>query len=177
MLFYNTADTDDLNQIEQLGGIRYQLLAHRHESSPALAWVKQRFHSQLGCSVLEAPFIHKDASADLLFDAHEDHLDDIEIIHTPGHTDGSLCFLYHSPHGRYLFTGDSLFLWDGRWATLVLESEGGNRDQIISSLQSLRNLNPDWVMSSGFVGEQSYGRVTPDEWRALIDARIAELQG
>src|SRR3546814_10325429 len=34
---------------------------------------------------------------------------DIEAIPTPGHTAGSGCYLYRSPHGRtYLFTGDTI---------------------------------------------------------------------
>jgi glyoxylase-like metal-dependent hydrolase (beta-lactamase superfamily II) len=30
---------------------------------------------------------------------------DLEVLHTPGHTPGSLCFIYD----RYLFSGDTLF--------------------------------------------------------------------
>jgi glyoxylase-like metal-dependent hydrolase (beta-lactamase superfamily II) len=33
----------------------------------------------------------------------------VEVIHTPGHTDGSLHFLVHGEDRPHLFTGDSLF--------------------------------------------------------------------
>lgn len=34
----------------------------------------------------------------------------ITVIHTPGHTEGSLCFLLKSAKKHYLFTGDTLFV-------------------------------------------------------------------
>ena len=34
----------------------------------------------------------------------------ITVIHTPGHTEGSLCFLLKSDKKNYLFTGDTLFV-------------------------------------------------------------------
>jgi glyoxylase-like metal-dependent hydrolase (beta-lactamase superfamily II) len=34
----------------------------------------------------------------------------IKVIHTPGHTEGSLCFLLKSGSKSYLFTGDTLFV-------------------------------------------------------------------
>lgn len=34
----------------------------------------------------------------------------ITVIHTPGHTEGSLCFLLKSGEKNYLFTGDTLFV-------------------------------------------------------------------
>src|SRR5213594_4824179 len=34
----------------------------------------------------------------------------LTVIHTPGHTEGSLCFLLSTGRKRYLFTGDTLFV-------------------------------------------------------------------
>ena len=34
----------------------------------------------------------------------------IKVVHTPGHTEGSLCFLLKSGNKNYLFTGDTLFV-------------------------------------------------------------------
>lgn len=34
----------------------------------------------------------------------------ITVVHTPGHTEGSLCFLLKSAEKHYLFTGDTLFV-------------------------------------------------------------------
>ena len=99
-LFYNTGDDADLDEIEELGGLRFQLLSHRDEAAPSLRRISERFGSQLCCSALEAPTIRGAAPPDVLFGPGERRLDDIEIIQTPGHTEGSLSFFYRSPHGK-----------------------------------------------------------------------------
>ena len=176
VLFYNTGDDGDLAQIEELGGIRYQLLTHRDEAAPSLKRISERFGSRLGCSGLEAPAVGRYAPADIVFEAIDDRLGDIEILHTPGHTDGSLCFFYRSPHGKaYLFSGDTIFQWNGRWATLVLSRMGGSKPALADSLLKLRELDPDLVMSSGFVGDVAMAAVTPDAWTEAIDETVSRL--
>ena len=110
VLFYNIGHDQDLETIAKLGGIRYQLLSHRDESGPSLERIRSRFGSKLGCSSVEAPVVGSDAPLDVIFEEGHHSLEDIEIIHTPGHTDGSICFFYRSPTGKsYLFTGDTVF--------------------------------------------------------------------
>ena len=131
VLVYNIGDDRDLETIAELGGIRYQLLSHRNESGPSLDCIRNRFGSKLGCSAREAPFVGQDAPVDVIFEEGDRSLEDIEIIHTPGHTDGSICFFYRSPTGKsYLFTGDTVFQWNGRWATLVLRNAGGSNEAL-----------------------------------------------
>ena len=176
VLFYNTADSSDLDNIDTLGGISYQLLTHRDESGSSLQRIKERFCSRLGCSSLEAPYIARDCNADLVFDTSITNIDDIQIIHTPGHTDGSICYLYESPFGlTYLFTGDSFFLWEGHWRTFVINRSGGSMRDMIKSLEKLRNLSPDIVMSSGFVGKEGHREVSKNEWTSAIEQEIQEL--
>ena len=64
---------------------------------------------------------------------------DIELLHTPGHTPGSQCFLLD---GR-LVAGDTLFL-EGCGRT---DFPGGDVDEIYRSLQALAQLpgDPDRV--------------------------------
>ena len=52
---------------------------------------------------------------------------------------------------------------------------GGRADDLAESLAKLKTINPDFVMSSGFVGEVSYREVTRDEWTAVLDDRIAAI--
>ena len=177
VLFYNTGDDRDLDAIAALGGIRYQLLSHRHESGRSLERIRGRFGSKLCCSALEAPFVAEDAAVDIVFEEGDGSFEDIGIFHTPGHTEGSICFSYRSPSGKsYLFTGDTIFQWNARWATLVLRNEGGSEEALAESLQRLRDLEPDVVLWSGFVGDVSFAAVTRDEWKKAIDDTARRLR-
>jgi len=66
---------------------------------------------------------------------------DIELLHTPGHTPGSQCFLLD---GR-LVAGDTLFL-DGCGRT---DFPGGNVDEMFRSLQQLAQLAGDPTVFPG----------------------------
>lgn len=57
----------------------------------------------------------------------------IEVIHTPGHTAGSVCFLCND---EFLLTGDTLFAADRGRTDLY----GSDEQKIMESLQSLRSL-------------------------------------
>lgn len=176
-LFYNTGAAEDISQLEELGGVRYQLLSHRDEVGSPVAAIKARFGSKLGIGVLEASFATRVAPVDFAFETTDTTLEDIQIIHTPGHTDGSVCYFYESPYGKsYLFTGDTLFQSNGEWSTFVIGSSGGTNAALADSLQRLRQLRPDVVMSSGFVGDIALREVTEKEWRTAIDAAIVKLR-
>jgi len=55
----------------------------------------------------------------------------VKIIHTPGHTEGSVCFQIDN----YLFAGDTLFETDvGR-----VDLPGGNKTKLIESLKNYQN--------------------------------------
>ena len=177
VLFYNTGNEGDLDQMAELGGIRFQLLSHRDESGPSLNRIKDRFGSRLCCSDVEAPIIGKDAQVDVTFQAEDHHLGDIDIIHTPGHTAGSICFFYKSSYGKsYLFTGDTIFLSNAKWATLVFPKAGGSEVALAESLLRLRDFNPDIVMCSAFVGDVSVVEVIGDEWAQAIDDNVSRLR-
>jgi len=61
----------------------------------------------------------------------------LEVLHTPGHTEGSVCLLAKSE--RLLFTGDTLFA--GAWGRTDLA--GGSEEQIVESLIRLNGLDDD----------------------------------
>lgn len=85
------------------------------------------------------------ARTDLTAHEHGDRLSvgaiDIELLHTPGHTPGSQCFLLD---GR-LIAGDTLFL-EGCGRT---DFPGGNVDDMYRSLQQLAALPGDPVVYPG----------------------------
>ncbi len=85
------------------------------------------------------------AMSDLTAHAHGDTVSvgdiDIELLHTPGHTPGSQCFLLD---GR-LVAGDTLFL-EGCGRT---DFPGGNADDMFRSLQALSTLPGDPTVFPG----------------------------
>lgn len=62
---------------------------------------------------------------------------DLGVLHTPGHTEGSVCLLADGE--RLLFTGDTLFA--GSWGRTDLP--GGSEDQMIASLDRLSRMADD----------------------------------
>jgi hydroxyacylglutathione hydrolase len=66
---------------------------------------------------------------------------EIELVHTPGHTPGSQCFLVD---GR-LVSGDTLFI-DGCGRT---DLPGSDSEQMYDSLQRLAGLPPDTIVYPG----------------------------
>lgn len=66
---------------------------------------------------------------------------DIKWIFTPGHTEGSVCFII----GQYIFTGDTLF------ATSIGRTDlpGGEQDILFQSLQSLNNFDQFLTLCPG----------------------------
>lgn len=122
-----------------MGGVRYQVQSHRDESGPSLERIRSRFGSKLCCHAREAPFVGQDAPVHIIFVEGDSSLEDIDVIHTPGHIDGSICYFHRSPTGKsYLFTGDTVVQWNGRWATLVLRNAGGSVEGRIADDEAFR---------------------------------------
>lgn len=71
---------------------------------------------------------------------------DIKVMSTPGHSDGSVCYLIED----CLFTGDTLFCGSvGRW-----DLPTGNFKKLSQSLDKIKNLKGDYKIYSGH-GEDS----------------------
>lgn len=65
----------------------------------------------------------------------------VEVLHTPGHTPGSQCFLI----GGHVFTGDTLFIQAcGRW-----DLPGGNAGTLFESLTRLAALDEATIVCPG----------------------------
>jgi len=176
ILFYGTGVIEDMRSIQDLGGIVRQYLSHRDEAGPALMAIKDFFGSALCCHVLEAKAIRSSCPVDVTFNTHETHLGNIEVIPTPGHTSGSTCFVYRSPHGQtYLFTGDTIFPDGQVWGTRVQIFAGGRKSDLKRSLSLLRNLQPDLVISSASVGRAPVQPMLEGEWRTIVDGAISRL--
>jgi len=178
ILFYNTDDSASLDLIEMEGGFAYQVLSHRDESGPNLSKLKKRFGSKLVASEMEAPFLSIDVDVMLsdpmssFSDAHKD----VVVLHTPGHTNGSLCFYYKSPVTDllYLFTGDTLWKNGNAWNTFLFPGIGSRDDLNLSLSKKLRTLNPNVVIGSAFSGStDGYEELESiDQWLKIIDSNL-----
>lgn len=177
VLIYNTSSESDIEQINELGGIKFQYLSHRDEIGDSLIKIRNKFGSSLCCHVYEEPIVAQTCPVDITFSEKVIHFSGIQVILTPGHTAGSLSFLYHSPNGlTYLFTGDTYYLANGKWGTLVFINAGGSYEDLINSLLIYKELSPDVVISSASTGDISYIEVARDKWKSDLDDRIKELK-
>lgn len=178
-LFYNPRSTGDFQEIGGVDGIRHHYLSHCHEVNRSLVDVAQRFGSELCCHALVEPYLSGTMPADVYFSSPDIEMHSgVEVIHTPGHTDNSVCYRYRSPHGKtYLFVGDTLYLDHGEWTTLVVAQDGGNYRDLAGSLALLRTLDVDVIVCSVSVGEMKIVEVTRPEWHRIIDELLRPLAG
>ncbi len=93
-------------------------------------------------SLLRRPYTAP-AATDLLHEGDELNLAglDVQVLHTPGHTPGSSCFLI----GGHLFTGDTLF--DHGWGRTDLP--GGSEHDLFASLRRLIPLAQKYPIHPG----------------------------
>ncbi|MCO5608833.1 hypothetical protein L7F22_063050 [Adiantum nelumboides] len=137
--------TETLAQrIEALGGVRTMFLTHMDDVADHAAWQK-RFKCER--------IIHKE---DVRQDTNDVEIKlegsgpwsiypEVDLIHTPGHTMGSVCLL-HKPLG-ILFTGDHLAISDdGESLTMFREYSKLSVALQIESVRALLPLNFTWIL-------------------------------
>jgi hydroxyacylglutathione hydrolase len=176
ILFYNTSRPSAWPAIEELGGLAWQLLSHQDEVGSSLQTIRERFGARLGIHKSEREMAAEFCEPDLLFGEPGPRPDGVEIIPSPGHTPGSTCFQVVGQGGlRYLFTGDTLYRAKrGEWRAGMIDGYS-DRSQLRSSLQMLRTLSPDVVISSAFTGDAGHQRLSGNDWRELVDNALAAL--
>jgi glyoxylase-like metal-dependent hydrolase (beta-lactamase superfamily II) len=84
----------------------------------------------------------------------------LRVLHTPGHTEGSVCLL-DADTGR-LFSGDTLFR--GGWGRVDLP--GGDEDAMVASLGRLLTLDDGVAVFPGHGPDTTIGRERP--WLELV---------
>lgn len=85
---------------------------------------------------------------------------DLSVLHTPGHTEGSVCLF--SQEERVLLSGDTLFA--GGWGRTDLP--GGNHLAMIDSLSRLSTLEDGVVVLPGHGEDSTIGREKP--WLQMV---------
>lgn len=128
-----------------LGGLEYQLITHKDNVGETdLFWKKFKTNRM----------IHQDDITDdtLLYESYfhgEDEArvtDDMIAIPVPGHTKGSVCYLYKN---KYLFTGDHLsFSQEMNQLFAFKRACWYDFNEQIKSMKKLLDYNFEWVLPS-----------------------------
>jgi hydroxyacylglutathione hydrolase len=177
ILFYSPATDADFGAFEELGGVSAQYLSHLDEAGPMLARVADRFGSRLHAPAAEMDAIGRHAHVDTPVGARR-HVDEngVDAIPTPGHSEGSTCYLVPGSDGEtYLFTGDTMFpTGDGTWSTFLVPGRGGAA-ALRSSLELLATVRPDIVISSAFGGDTAIETLGNGRWQKCIAEALASV--
>jgi hydroxyacylglutathione hydrolase len=84
------------------------------------------------------------------------------VIHTPGHTQGSVCFFDRAQ--KMLFSGDLLFKGSvGRW-----DLPSGNKEQLLNSINAVKRLDFEML----FPG---HGLILREQQRENIESVLKQL--
>lgn len=96
-------------------------LTHRHDDHSAGA---ARMAESAGCPVRAMDPDHASAPGQVLSEGVEHRIDQLRLIvvHTPGHTSDSLCFLLLGADRNTMLTGDTVL---GRGTTVIAHPDGG----------------------------------------------------
>ena len=96
------------SRIEELGGLKYMLLTHKDNFGDHQKW-KDRF-PEVQRILHRADSVASTRDCELLLEGEGvwSPESDFDILHTPGHTAGSLCLLVRTAKDAVLFSGDHL---------------------------------------------------------------------
>jgi glyoxylase-like metal-dependent hydrolase (beta-lactamase superfamily II) len=147
LLIYSSGRVkEEADSLLTQGGVSRQYLNHRHQAMASCDWVSERFAAPLYVPKLEEPAIAETCRVGGTFEQREQQSPDFEVIPTPGHTEGSTCFLWNDGQRRYLFTGDTIYLKDGEWVAAVLSTS--DRTAYLQSLTLIGGLEFDVLIPS-----------------------------
>jgi len=144
-------DEGHLRRVAGLGDVTLVLLTHGH---PDHAKGARRFHEMTG-----APVIARDPAHCI---GTDDPLDEdgettgvsgllVDVLHTPGHTADSVCFVVDDGDQRAVLTGDTVL---GRGSTVVAHPDG-TLAAYLTSLRRIVDLGPVTLLPG-------HGPVRPD---------------
>jgi glyoxylase-like metal-dependent hydrolase (beta-lactamase superfamily II) len=157
---------------DAVGDVSAQYINHWHELAVGGA---DSVHAPLAIHDADRAAAEETLRVDRTFSERATLDGDFELIPIPGHTPGATAFLWDSGEHRFLFTGDSLYLRDGRWIVAVLEDS--DREAYIDSLGLIADLDFDvlvpWAASKD---GPYYSLTTAAETRERIGAIVERLR-
>ena len=176
LVYRSEALEQDVEALEDLGGISRQYLNHHHEASPACDWVANTFDAPLHVHEDDAAAVAEICNVGATFSERHKLGEDFEVIPIPGHTSGATAFLWDSGQHRVLFTGDTIFFGRSKWRAAVLDGVS-DRERYIESLGLIRSLDFDLVVPGiAVAGRPYYSFTDRAEATQQIDAILERLR-
>ena len=172
LIYSSRGLAEGADELERLGGVSRRYLNHWHEAMFAseLAGAPLFVHER------DRPRVAEDLRVRGTFSRRHTLDDDLEVIPTPGHTEGATAYLWDSGTERILFTGDTVYLREGEWAAAVLASS--DRDAYLRSLELIRGLEFDLLAPwAGTAGGPLAVPTDSGDARRRLDAIIERLRG
>ncbi|GAB2275224.1 hypothetical protein Dimus_009985 [Dionaea muscipula] len=128
--------------LELLGGVRFMFLTHKDDIADHEKW-SNRFNCERILHSTEVQASTAGVERKLEGTGPWSLYPDIELVHTPGHTEGSVC-LYHKSL-KVLFTGDHLSMWGSEldineifnWFSVPIQ---------LNSVKILMDLDFEWIL-------------------------------
>ncbi|CAH8384582.1 unnamed protein product [Eruca vesicaria subsp. sativa] len=129
-------------KIEKMGGVRYMFLTHRDDVADHKKWA-DRFKCTRILHSEEVQPSTSDVELKLKGSGPWKLYEDVELIHTPGHTEGSVC-LFHKPL-KALFTGDHLTMYESGMSIIEKYNHCSVPLQL-ENVERLINMDFNWVL-------------------------------
>lgn len=172
VIVYNSPGLNSAaKHVRNAGGATRLLINHSHEA-------------MYGPPELDAPlFVHERDRSETarsmpvagVFTDRQLIDDDLEVIPTPGHTPGTTSYLWDNGAHRFLFTGDFIWIENGEWKAVVLDSS--LRAEYLDSLALIRELDFDVLVPWGTTaGGSCFALTDRAEIHTRIDAIIARVE-
>ncbi|KAL3655888.1 hypothetical protein CASFOL_000284 [Castilleja foliolosa] len=156
------------SNIKKMGGARFMFLTHKDDVADHDKWSKE-----LGCArILHVEDVcHSTTEVEIKLEGSGPWTlgSDISLIHTPGHTEGSVCLLDKTR--KALFTGDHLLM--DEFGLSILEHYNWFSVSIqLNSVVKLLELDFEWILP-GHGRRASYGDTAEKNLalKALLDAK------
>lgn len=132
-----------VNKIEMLGGVRYMFLTHKDDVADHEKWSK-RFRCERILHSGDVGMYTADVERQLYGDGPWSISTDFELIHTPGHTPGSVS-LHYKPL-KVLFTGDHLAKSYTSELTIFEQYNHQSVSMQLSSVRKFLDLDFKWIL-------------------------------
>ncbi|CAF2068047.1 hypothetical protein Bca4012_086671 [Brassica carinata] len=129
-------------KIEKMGGVRYMFLTHRDDVADHKKWA-DRFKCTRILHSEDVQPSTTDVELKLEGSGPWRLYEDVELIHTPGHTEGSVC-LFHKPL-KALFTGDHLTMYESGMSIIEMYNHCSLPLQL-ENVERLIKLDFNWVI-------------------------------